>query len=71
MESVLNDHIKGRTLRTVMMAKPLALERTEGGMTLSGPNACRGSTKLGIVSGNVARDVTRLEFGLLFFWEGS
>lgn len=37
---------EGCTLRTVITARPLALERTEGGMTLSGPNACRGSTKL-------------------------
>lgn len=29
-----------------MTARPLALERTEGGMTLSGPKAWRGSTKL-------------------------
>ncbi len=32
-------------LRTVMMASPLALRRTSGGMTLSGPNACLGSMK--------------------------
>jgi hypothetical protein len=35
-----------RTFRTVTIARPFALERTEGGMTLSGPNDCRGSTKL-------------------------
>lgn len=29
-------------LKTVMMARPLALERTDGGMILSGPKACRG-----------------------------
>lgn len=32
-------------LRTVMMARPLALARMEGGMTLSGPKAWRGLTK--------------------------
>jgi hypothetical protein len=30
----------------VIMAKPFAFERTEGGITLSGPKDCRGSTKL-------------------------
>ena len=29
---------------TVMIASPLALARMEGGMILSGPKACRGST---------------------------
>jgi hypothetical protein len=32
-------------LKTVRIARPLAFARTEGGMTLSGPNDCLGSTK--------------------------
>lgn len=32
-------------LRTVMMARPLALARMEGGMTFSGPKAWRGLIK--------------------------
>lgn len=32
-------------LKTVMMARPFALDRIEGGMTLSGPKACRGLMK--------------------------
>lgn len=34
------------TLSTVIIAKPFALDKTDGGMTLSGPKDCRGSTKL-------------------------
>jgi len=33
------------TLNTVKIARPLALARIEGGIILSGPNACEGSMK--------------------------
>jgi hypothetical protein len=55
----------GRTFRTVTIARPFALERTDGGMTLSGPNDCRGSTKL-IIRMGTNQEHTKLEFCRLF-----
>jgi hypothetical protein len=49
--------IRGQALRTVMTASPFALESTEGGMTLSGPNDCRGSTKLIVSKCNYYSDI--------------
>jgi hypothetical protein len=44
-----------------MTARPFALERTDGGMTLSGPKACRGSTKLHATSQTHSAYTTREE----------
>src|ERR1700738_1467450 len=48
------------TFRTVTMHRPFAFDSTDGGMTLSGPNDCRGSTKL--TSDNPHTSHTKREF---------
>jgi hypothetical protein len=36
----------GDTFKTVTIHNPLAFDKTDGGIILSGPNDCRGSTNL-------------------------